>query len=122
MGFATIERAAMMMDIPAWKINYAIEDGLIPCENIRGCIYVDTSLVLAAKDHGLFSPGSMIKRSLRNCGLFEREWFKNWEEEEDPMTEIDYLEYLRNRRDKLGYDTLMGSKERVDWLLKGEVF
>lgn len=120
MEIASIDRACMITELPEWKIRYAMADGFISYVNIRGMIVVDVNEIISQKNNGLFAPGSMIKRSLRNSGMWPVNWYDTWEEEEPPMTEIEYEKWVEDKYSKFGQDRTMGAYERAEWRLKGK--
>lgn len=120
MDIASIEKAALMTGLPLWKLNYAVEDGLITYARVRGETIVVLDDIINKINNRFFAPHSMIKRSLRHSGLWKHEWYDNWEDEEPPMTYKEYEEWVQTKMDLLGKDRTMGDLERAEWRLKGK--
>lgn len=120
MDIASIEKAALMTGLPLWKLQYAIEDGLITYAKVGGKTIVVLDDIINKNNNRFFAPFSMIKRSLRHCGLWDNAWYENWEQEEPPMTDAEYEEWVERKRDLFGIDRTMGDLERAEWRLKGK--
>lgn len=113
----------MICETPATRIHYAVGDGLIDyCRAGRFVIVNPAEISQKIIDGTILKTTYMIKRSLRAKGVWEDSWADSWEAPEKPMTEEDYLAWIKEKVAICGEDKTMGIKERIDWAERGYDF
>ena len=111
----SIKTAALLAGVNELAIHYAINDRLISCINIKGRYYVIKDDVYNAVSTGkIKAVGKMIKRSLREVGRWEDEWFENWEEDEKPMSDYEYEIWCQDKLSRMGEDLTIGILEKFN--------
>lgn len=120
MELVSVRKAGMIADQKPIRIMYAIGDELLDFARVGREIIVNPREVIARRDDGVLRPVTqMICRTLKRVGLWQPSWTDNWESKEPPITEVEYLEYCREKKAILGEDKTMGFKEREMWAREG---
>jgi len=120
MELVSVKKASMIADQKPIRIIYAIGDELLDFARVGRELIVNPKEVISLRDEGILRPVTqMISRTLKRVGLWQPSWTDNWESKEPAMTEVEYLEYCREKRSILGEDKTMGFKEREMWASQG---
>lgn len=116
MSLVSIEMAVLITEQPLHRLMYAVGDNIIKHYKCNGVIIVDCEEIQEKAKNGVITRLSvMIKRSLKNKGVWEDSWEFGWESPEMPMTEDDYIEWLLEKKRVQKTDDSIGVQERIMW-------
>lgn len=123
MELTSINKAAMICDTPYTRLLYAVGENLIDYARVGKHIVVNPSEVQRKLNEGVILPITyMIRRSLCRSGVWEDSWADHWEAVEAPMTEMDYLDWIKEKVAICGEDKTMGCAEKEYWASLGYDF
>lgn len=120
MKLVDVRKAALITEQPLHRLLYAVGDGIIKSVNVKGYIIVDPEEIMRKVREGVITKTEvMIRRSLRDGGVWEPSWWTNWESPEPQLDEKEYIAWMRDKKALVGVDKTMSFVEKNSWEERG---
>lgn len=104
MEYISLQQAALMLSDSSRNVHfttllYAAHMGLIPCKWQGRLPVIPRPKWEELLMQGIRIPtlAELIKRDLKDSGIWQDEWTNNWDRDEEPLTEEEADDYERSR-------------------------